>query len=439
MSQPQSRKALAYSYVVVAILTLIYTFNYLDRKILAILAEPIRLELGLSDTAIGLLSGFAFAVFYTTLGVPLAWLADRARRVWIIAAACTLWSLFTAACGMATNFVQLALFRTGVAIGEAGGGPPSFSLISDYFPPERRGKALAIYILGIPLGVILGSAAGGYVAAVHGWRMAFFAVGLPGVLLAILLLVVVREPKRGAMDPLAAGQTEHAKAPPLMTALKYFFRDRTLLLAAFAAAGSSFVGNAVVGWAPSYLMRAKGMEMTQIAAYYSVATGVAGVAGTILAGWMVDKWGPRNPRIYGLVPGVSFLISLPFFLFALWTPGWPLSMVCMSLPFFVNSAYQPAIFAVVQNSVPPAQRAISSAILMFVQSMLGLSGGPLLVGLVSDHAKQFGDQSLGIGLAALAPFILGTAALYFALAASLSRRGKARALEAQAAAAAATI
>ena len=420
---PQSRKALAYSYFVVGVLTLIYTFNFLDRKILSILAEPVRRDLNLSDTQIGILSGLAFAVFYTTLGIPLAWLADRAKRVWIIAAACTVWSVFTAMCGMATSFIQLALFRVGVAAGEAGGGPPSFSIISDYFPPERRGTALAIYALGVPFGVIVGSVVGGWVAATWGWRWAFVAVGVPGILLAVILLLFVREPVRGGMDPPTADGKPQAPPLPLMASLRLFLRNRTLMLTAASSAGTSFVGNGLISFAPSYLIRARGMEMHDIAVYYSVATGVAGAIGTFGAGWLVDRLGRRDKRAYALVPGVACAISLPFFLAFLWAPTWPLALAFLTIPFLTNSTYLAPALTVVQNNVPPAQRGISSAILMFLMTMVGLSGGPLLVGMVSDRAQAaYGDASLGIGLLALAPVLVFTLIAHLGAAASMKAK-----------------
>lgn len=419
----QTRPTFAYSYVVVGVLTLIYTFNFLDRKILSILAELIRRDLHLSDTELGLLSGFAFAFFYTTLGLPLAWLADRARRVWIVAAACAVWSVFTTCCGMATSFVQLALFRFGVASGEAGAGPPSFSIISDYFPAERRGTAMAIYAMGVPIGLILGSALGGWVAATWGWRWAFVAVGAPGILLSLLLLLVVREPVRGGMDPPRSDGEAPAEPLPLMASIGLFLRNRTLLLTAASSAGTSFVGNALISWAPAYLMRSKGMQMSEIAVYYSIATGVAGAIGSFGAGWLVDRLARRDPGAYAMVPGVACAVSIPAFVGFLWAPTWPLALAFVFIPFLCNSTYLAPALTVVQNNVPPAQRGISSAILMFLMTMVGMSGGPLLVGMVSDAMKPVaGDASLTIGLAVLTPLILVTFVAHMAAAASMRPR-----------------
>lgn len=425
--QSAKPRTLAYSYFVVCVLTLIYTFNFLDRKILSILAELVRRDLNLTDTQLGILSGFAFALFYTTLGIPLAWLADRARRTWIIAAACSVWSVFTALCGMATSFWQLALFRFGVAAGEAGAGPSSFSIISDYFPPERRGTALSIYALGVPIGLILGSVMGGWVAATWGWRWAFVSVGAPGLFLAVILLLFVREPIRGSMDPPKADHGAPDPALPLRESIALFLRNPILLWTAASSAGTSFIGNAVIAWAPAYLMRTKGMEMTEIAVYYSVATGVAGAIGSFGAGWLVDRWAAREPRAYALVPGLAMLVSIPFFVGFLWAPAWPLALAFLSVPFLTNSAYLAPALTVVQNNVPAAQRGISSAILMFLMTMVGMSGGPLLVGVVSDFMQPTaGAASLTIGLATLSPLILLTFGAHLMAAASMRRLASAR-------------
>ena len=236
----------SYRYLVVIVLAVVYTFNFMDRQIMSILQEPIRKELNLSDTQLGMLTGLAFALFYTTFGVLLAWAADRFRRTWIMAASCAVWSLFTALCGLANNFTQLALSRVVVGIGEAGGSPPSYSLISDYFPPKERGVGLAIYSLGVPIGSMVGAGVGGAIAAAYGWRTAFIAVGLPGLLLALVMLVLIREPKRGGLDPIAAGATAHDPAPPMMSAIASFFANRTLVLVAISSGLSAFVGYAML-------------------------------------------------------------------------------------------------------------------------------------------------------------------------------------------------
>ena len=402
-------RASLYSYVVVILLSAVYTFNFLDRQLLSILSEPIRKDLGLSYTQVGMLTGLTFALFYTTFGIPLAWLADRTHRVRIIAAACAVWSLFSMACGVAGNFTTLALARIGVGVGEAGGSPPAYSLISDYFPPQRRGLALALYSLGVPLGTALGSAAGAKIAALYGWRMAFLAVGAPGILLALLVLILIREPKRGRFDAMAAGETSHATSVPLLTAIGGFFTNRTLVLTAFSSGLSAFVGYAILNNGPAFLISNKGMTLPEIALYYSAMSGLAGGLGTFGSGWLVDLLGKRSRTAYALVPATSFVISLPFFLGFLFAPTWQTAMACLIVPHLMNNMYLAPAITVVQNAVPPARRGISGAILLFILNLIGLGGGPVYVGVVADHFKpEYGVVALRYGLLALAPFYLLT-------------------------------
>ncbi|WP_332767890.1 spinster family MFS transporter [Phenylobacterium sp.] len=419
---PRTQTKSGYRYLVVGVLAVVYTFNFLDRQILSILNEPIREELGLSDTELGLLSGLAFAMFYTTFGIPVAWLADRANRVRIIALACTIWSLCCAACGLATNFAQLAAGRVGVGIGEAGGAPPSYSLISDYFPPEERGKALALFSLGVPFGSMIGAAAGGWIAAAYGWRMAFFVVGLPGVILALLTLILVREPKRGGLDPTADGATAHQASPPLLSAIGAFFAERTLVLVALSSGLSAFVGYAMLSWNPAFLIRVKGMSLSEVAIYYSLVLGVTGIIGTLSAGWLADWLGKRDRRWYAWIPAVAFAISIPFLAAALYARSWQMALAFLSVPTLLKIMYLAPAIAVIQNSVPPGRRTVSSAILLFALNMIGLGGGPLFVGMISDFAKaQYGDQSLTIGLGALIPVIVLTVGAHIAAARSIGR------------------
>lgn len=411
----------AYAYLVVVVLALVYTFNFLDRQILSILQEQVRKDLHLSDTQLGVLTGLAFAIFYTGFGIPVAWLADRTRRTWVITAACALWSLFSMACGLATNFVQLLAARIGVGIGEAGGSPPSYSLISDYFPPERRATGLAIYSLGVPIGSALGTFAAGSIAAHYGWRTAFFLAGAPGLVLALVFIVLVREPRRGRLDP------HHAGAPtaPLGEAVAFFFTRPTLLMTAISCGLSAFVGYAVLNWAPSFLIRVKGMKLEEVALYYALVSGAASAFGTFGSGWLVDRLARRNRAAYALLPATVYVVSLPFFLGFLWAGSWPLALAFLAVPSLVNNMYLSPAITVVQNAVPPGQRSLSGAILLFVLNFIGLGGGPLFVGMVSDHFKpQHGIASLTLALLALSPVILLTALCHLATAWSISRDAK---------------
>jgi MFS family permease len=407
-------RASIYSYFIVAVLAVVYTLNFLDRQLLSILAEPIRKDLNLTDTQLGMLTGLAFAAFYTTFGIPLAWLADRSHRVRIIAAACAIWSLFSAACGLAGNFTALAIARMGVGIGEAGGSPPSYSLISDYFPPNRRGVGLALYSLGVPLGTMLGSFLGAGIAVVYGWRVAFFAVGTPGIVVALLMLILIREPKRGRFDAMDAGSTAHAPSLPLLAAIRAFFGNRTLVLTAISSGLSAFVGYALLNWGPAFLIRNKHMSLGEIKIYYSLMSGIAGVIGTFGSGWLVDQLARRNRAFYALVPMISFIISLPFFLAFVWAPTWQLSLAFLCVPALLNNMYLAPALAVVQNAVSPGQRTTAGALLLFILNLVGLGGGPVLIGKLSDHFKaQYGVESLRIALYWLAPFFVLTIIAHF--------------------------
>lgn len=426
-----ARSSSGYRYFVVGLLVVVYTLNFLDRQLLSILTEPIRKDLHLTDTQMGMLGGIFFAAFYTLFGIPVGWLADRTKRIWIMSGACALWSLFTMGCGAATNFATLALMRMGVGIGEAGGSPPSYSLISDYFPPKERGTGLAIYSLGVPLGSMLGAAVGGGIAAHYGWRMAFYTIGAPGVVMAIVMFLFIREPKRGGLDVITEGQTEHAPPPPLFSALGSFFANRTLLITAIAAGLSAFVGYAGLNWNAPFLMRVKGMSLAEVAAYYSLVLGITGVIGTFLAGWLADKLSQMDRRWYAWIPAIAFTITIPFWVGILWAPTWQLTLLFIAGPALLNNMYLAPALAVVQNAVPPARRTISGATLLFVLNLVGLGGGPVFVGRISDMAKPtWGDHSLAIGFAALIPVVVITILVHLAAASSIGRDKRLAAVEA---------
>jgi MFS family permease len=408
-----------YRYVVVGFLAIVYTFNFMDRQIMSILQEPIRREMGLSDTQLGLLTGLAFALFYTTCGIPVAWLSDRHRRVSIMALACAIWSLFTVGCGFAQNFTQLALSRVMVGMGEAGGSPPSYSLISDYFPKDERGTGLAIYSLGVPAGSALGAAIGGWVAAQFGWRAAFIAVGLPGVVLALAMLLIIREPERGGLD---CATTATSSRPALIGSIRAFFADRTLALTALSSGLSAFVGYAMLSWNPSLLERVKGMSLAEVAVWYSLILGITGIVGTFAAGWLVDRLGKRDPRWYAWVPALAFVIGLPSLAGIILARSWPIALGFIAIPALLNNMYLAPALAVVQNGTPPERRTMAGATLLFVLNLIGLGGGPIYVGWISDLAKaHFADRSLLVGYAALAPVALLTIAVHLTAASSMKR------------------
>jgi MFS family permease len=415
-------KSTGYSYFVAWFLAVVYTLNFLDRQIVSILGKDISAELHLSKTQFGLLGGTSFALLYTTCGIGVAYLADRFSRKWIIAAACAIWSLFTALCGTAQNFTQILLYRMGVGFGEAGGSPPSYSLISDYFPAERRGTGLAIYSLGVPVGSMLGAFAGGQLALAYGWRTAFVIVGIPGVILAVLMLLLVKEPKRGGLDAVLDGADDHPPAPPLFSAIGAFFANRTLVLTAVSSAMSAFVGYAGLVWNPQFLENAKGMAAADVATWYALALGATGIVGTVVSGWLVDRLGPKDRRWFAWVPAIAFALSLPFWFGLLWAPTWQIAMLMLLGPMLMNQAYLAPALTVAQNAVAPAQRTMTGAILLFVLNLVGLGVGPVYVGWIADKMEPaHGDQALVYGYAGVIPFVVLTVLAHIAASYSIAR------------------
>ena len=289
-------------------LLLVYTFNFIDRQIIGILAVPIKAELALTDTQLGALGGLAFALFYTALGIPIALLADRRSRTWIVTSALLLWSGFTALCGLATGFWQLFLCRLGVGVGEAGGVAPSYSLIADYFPSAQRGRAMAIYSLGIPIGSASGVVLGGWIASTVDWRTAFFVVGLSGIAIAPLFRFVVREPVRGRFDR----QIAKAPAASIRSVFAHVARKPSFWLLSFGASCSSIVGYGLMFWLPSFFRRSLGLTLFDVSLFYGALLLVGGIIGVLGGGMLVDRIGTARRSAYALVPAAAFLLAIPF-------------------------------------------------------------------------------------------------------------------------------
>lgn len=413
----------SYKWFVVWFLAIVYTMNFLDRQIVSILGKQISEDLGLTKTQFGLLGGTTFALLYTTCGIGMAYLADRMSRTLIISAACAIWSAFTMLCGTAANFTQILLYRMGVGFGEAGGSPPSYSLISDYFPAEKRGTALAIYSLGVPMGSMIGAFAGGLLAEAYGWRTAFLLVGAPGLILAVAMLLLVREPKRGRLDAIADGADEHPPAPPLLDALAGFFANRTLVLTAVSSAMSAFVGYAGLVWNPQFLENVKQMAAADVAVWYALVLGVTGAIGTFGSGWFVDRLGQKDRRWFAWVPAIAFTVSIPFWLASIWAPTWQLSLLFLAGPLFLNNMYLSPALTVAQNAVSPARRTMTGAILLFVLNLVGLGAGPVYVGWVADKFGA-GETALAVGYVAVTPFIALTVVAHLAAAWSIGKDAK---------------
>lgn len=398
-------ESVRYRWTVLVMLTLVYTFNFIDRQILVILQEPIKAELGLSDAQLGLLTGFSFALVYVTAGIPIAWLADRANRRNIVAASLALWSLMTALSGLVQNYGQLLAARLGVGVGEAGGSPPSHSMISDYFPPSSRGTALSFYSMGIYIGVLFGFAAGGWIAENFGWRNAFFVIGIPGILYALAVLWVVKEPQRGQHDP--AGVPAQSSLAETLAGLK---GRPTFWYLSVGCAFSAFVSYGNGNFMPSFLMRNHGMSLAEVGAILGLISGLSGATGTFLGGFLADRLAPRDMRWYVWIPilgGLSSMIPAYYTLFGESTTF----IVAAMIPSQILSAlYLGPCIATCHNLVSPGMRAMASAILYFVLNLIGLGLGPLTVGILSDlFVEPFGDNNLRYAMAtALTIGFLGT-------------------------------
>jgi MFS family permease len=408
-----------YPYLVLGVLLVVYILNYLDRQLVSILVEPIRKELGFSDTQLGLITGLVFAVFYSICGVPVAWMADRMNRVRIVAVACGLWSLFTGACGLAGSFAQLALARVGVGIGEAGGVPPSYAILSDYFPPFRRGLAMGLFSLGIPLGVFFGGAYGAWASSHWGWRGAFISLAVPGLALAVLLPLIVKEPVRGNLDARATSD----ERLPLGATIAAFVKSPVLVLTALGCSFSGVAGYTLQSWTPAFLMRVQGATIEQVGGFYSPLIGLSIGIGIFGSGWIADKLGAKTLRAYALVPAAAFVLAFPLYLMALAAPDWRTSVLLLIIPQGLAFSYLAPAVAVVQNLVPPARRASSSALLLFFLNFL-IGCGPFYVGMVSDWAKpMYGDASLKIALYALIPFFVLGVGCNYAASVAMKKRG----------------
>jgi predicted MFS family arabinose efflux permease len=401
-----------YSNYVLAVLFLVYVFNFIDRQVLAILLEDIKADFGVSDTAMGFLAGFAFALFYTVAGIPLARWADRGSRRSIIALGLGVWSLMTAASGLARNFAQLALARVGVGIGEAAGTPPAHSLISDYFPPERRATALAIYANGVYVGAMLAYLAGGFIKQHFDWRTVYLAVGLPGILLALVVRLTVREPPRGYSERGAVS----AEPASLGEVIRFLLSNRSFVYIVIAASFQALTGYGFLTWGPTFLGRVHHMDGVEIATWLGLSIGLGGSFGALLGGTIADRLGIRDLRWYMLVPAIVSLAAPPFAAGFVLLEDRLLALLCF-VPFYVLGAmYIGPMLSMVQGLVKLRMRATASAILLFILNMIGLGAGPFIVGFLNDLlAEQFGVEAirysmLGVGVMG------GPAAVFFYLA-----------------------
>lgn len=380
-----------YSNFVLFMLTGVYVFNFIDRQILVILQESIKKDLGLSDTQLGLMSGFTFALFYVSFGIPIARLADKGNRKKIITISLIIWSGMTALSGRAQNFIQLLLARIGVGIGEAGGSPPAHSMISDLYAPGKRATALAIYSTGISIGILLGFLVGGWIDRYFGWRTAFFVVGLPGIIFALIFHFTVKEPLRGLSENKIGADVSSSTKEVILS----LWRSKSFRYLALGTGMAAYSAYAKTSWIPSFLARVHGMKSDEIGYWLSMLIGIGSGLGYFFGGYLADKMGKADKRWYLWLPAAALLIAIPFSLTVYFVPNTMVALLFIAIPAFLVSIYLAPCIALTHGLVGLRMRAMASAILFFVLNIVGLGCGPLITGMVSDYLKPaMGTDSL---------------------------------------------
>ncbi len=396
--------------LVLAMLLIVYVFNFLDRMLLSILAAPIQADLKLSDGQMGLLGGLAFAVLYSTLAVPLSWLADRSGRARVIGWSLVVWSAFTALCGAATSFWQIFLARLGVGVGEAGGVAPSYAVIGEWFPPERRASALAVYSLGIPLGSAFGLLAGGYIAQEIDWRVAFVVVGLAGVVFAPLFRLVVRD------RPASVAPITVATAPSLGATFRQLARKPSFWLLSFGAAAGSSIGYGISFWLPSFVQRSFGLGLFDSALFIAGLLLVGGVTGIFAGGRLADRLGRGDRAWYAWLPAIAYAAGAPLWVAGISSGNLVLAFVLLLVPQGLSYVWLGPVLTAVQHLVEPAARATASALFLLINNLIGLAAGIYALGALSDAlASEYGEESLrmailwGLGLYLVAGALMALA------------------------------
>ncbi len=383
-----------YRAYVLFLLTAVYLINFVDRQIISILLPFIKEEFQVSDTWLGLLSGLAFGLFYATLGIPIARLADRHSRKHIISASLALFSFMTVVCGMATQFWHLFLARMGVGVGEAGTSPPSHSIIADLYKPEERATAMGIFALGVPLGIMVGFFAGGQIAAAFDWRVAFIAAGLPGLVLAVIVHFSLKDPPRGFADN---RHHETPEQPPLGEVVRILISRGAFVHICFGSALSALVGYGVAQWVPSYLVRTHQMDIGTVGLVLALIFGVCGGIGTFFGGYLADRLARRDVRWTMWLPALGVTISTPFALFFYLSDSVVIGILAFLLPATLGAIFLAPALSICQSLVPTAMRATTSAVFLFITNIVGLGLGPLAIGMLSDMLlPAAGDASTAL-------------------------------------------
>ena len=371
--------------VLLAMLLVVYSFNFLDRQILGILAQPVKADLGFTDTQMGALGGLAFAIFYSTLAIPLGLLADRTSRSGVIAASLAVWSGFTALCGMAGNFTQMFLFRLGVGVGEAGGVAPSYALIADRFPPHQRGRAIAVYSLGIPLGSAAGALFGAAIAEAVNWRTAFIVLGVAGLLFTLPFRLLVKEPVRSST----------LATPPAMEVFRDLASKPVFWLMSFGAAMGSICGYGLAFWIPALLQRSQHLSMMQTGQFLGVQVLTAGTIGILAGGWLADRLGKKDSANHVRLPAMSYLLGIPCLAAGFMADSPVAAFFWLLLPSALTYFWVSPVVTAVQHLVAPNARATASACFLLINNGIGLGFGALIIGKLSDHlTPTLGDAAL---------------------------------------------
>ena len=396
-------------------LCLVYVLNFLSRQLPGILAKPIQDSLHVSDGQLGRIGGLYFAVFYCCISIPVGWLADKTNRSRVLATACAIWSAATMCCGLTASYLQFAVAYMTVGFGEAGGVPPSYSIISDYFPSGRRGTALGFYNVGPPIGAALGIAFGASIAARFSWRWAFFILGAVGLFAVIGVLVLVPEPRRGGLDRIPVQLT--ANKPSFRRTFVMFFSRPSLLLVSLGSGANQFITYGLSNFAVLFLMREKGMTLNQVAVYYALVVAIGMGGSMLVCGRVIDRFTKRSKQAYALVPAASLALAIPFFLVFVWSPSWHLALLFLTGTLFLNYFYLSSAVTLVQEEVRPDQRVMSGALLLLIMNFIGLGLGPTCVGAASDFFRaSHPHHSLQLALYTLTPIYVAAILLFLALA-----------------------
>ena len=400
-------------YYALGLLTVVYTFNFVDRQLLSILQESIKADLLLSDQQLGLLTGFAFALFYTVAGIPIARYADRNNRRNVVAIAIALWSFMTAISGLVQNYLQLLLARIGVGVGEAGGSPPAHSMISDIFPPERRASALAFYSMGINFGILFGFLAGGWLNEFFDWRVAFFVVGAPGIVVALFVRYTLREPIRGLIED----RQDNATDTPFPEVLKLLWSRLSFRHLAIGGALNAFAGYSSSNWTASFMIRSHDMSTGELGTWLALIMGVGGAIGVFWGSYIAERLAKFDVRWYMWMPTITGMICVPFMIATYVVEGAYTALIVSIVPGILFNVYLGNSLAMTHALVGLRMRAVASAILFFLINLIGMGLGPWGVGLLSDMlSAELGNESLRYAMLYLLPAAMGWSAVHFLMA-----------------------